>query len=238
MEGGCQSKTVYGHDPADMALRWVNDGATQIHVVDIDGARLGTSNNFESICKIAVETQVPLQVGGGIRDEGQIEKYLNAGIQRLVLGTRALREPEWAIDMAEKYPNVILLGLDSRVGMLATDGWLETTAIKLIKFAEDMTPYPFAGIVFTDIDKDGMLAGPNFIAKQQLLETVDVPVIASGGVTSADDIKQLATIGLSGCVIGRALYEGKLTFQDAIKAASSQSCSPVVNRQEPGVSAT
>jgi len=238
MEGGCPTETVYGHDPADMALRWVSDGATQIHVVDIDGARRGTSDNFESICQIAVETQVPLQVGGGIRDEKRIEKYLNAGIERLVLGTRALREPEWAIEMAEKYPNVILLGLDSRAGMLATDGWLETTNISLKEFAEEMKSHPFAGIIFTDIEKDGMLAGPNFIAKQQLLETVDVPVIASGGVATVDDIQHLASLGLDGCIIGRALYEGRLTFQDALVAASSGFGSHGSNRPEPGVSTT
>ena len=238
MEGGCQTETVYGHDPADMALRWVSDGATQIHVIDIDGARKGTSENFEAICKIAVQTQVPLQVGGGIRDEQRIKKYLNAGIQRLVLGTRALREPEWAIEMADKYPNVILLALDSRSGKLTTDGWMETTDISLLEFAQEMTTHPFAGIIFTDVHKDGMLGGPNFDAKQQLLDSVDVPVIASGGVAGGDDVAELASLGLHGCIIGRALYEGRMTFEDALSAATSGVDSRGFNRPEPGVSTT
>ena len=218
-QGDFQRETVYGDSPADMAIRWVNDGAESLHVVDLDGARDGSIGNFESISEIVQQADVPVVLGGGIRDETTIKRYLDVGIDRLVVGTRALNEPQWAIQMANKYPLKIMLGLDARDGMLATDGWLKTTTLSVIDFAHQMASYPIGGIIFTDIAKDGTLEGPNFEAQKQLRDAVSVPIIASGGVANVDDVSKLAALKLDGCVIGRALYEGRLTLTDSFKAA-------------------
>ena len=219
VQGDYQKETVYGDSPADMALRWISDGAECLHIVDLDGARDGSPNNFEAICRIALETNVPLQIGGGIRDELTIKKYIDAGIERLVLGTQAIREPQWAIEMASKYPNRIVLGLDARNGWLVSDGHTETTNISCTEFAHRMAEHPIAGIIFTDIAMSGMLAGPNFEAHKQLRDSVNVPVLAAGGITKIDDVSKLAGLQLHGCIIGRALYEGRLTLADSLTAS-------------------
>jgi phosphoribosylformimino-5-aminoimidazole carboxamide ribotide isomerase len=217
---GDRKVTVYGENPVDMADRWINDGAQCLHVVDLDAARQRETDNFEPICQIAFQTGVPIQVGGGIRDEATIEKYLEVGIKRLVVSTRALKEPDWAIEMAEKYPGSLLLGLDSREGLATSDGWTETTEISVIDYAQQMASHPFAGIIFTDIARDGMLKGPNLDEQKRLQEAVHLPVIASGGIANLDDVTNLAALELGGCVIGRALYEGRLTLADSLRAAA------------------
>lgn len=218
-QGDYQRETVYGDSPADMAIRWVNDGAESLYLVDLDGARDGSIGNFESICEIVQQAQVPMMLGGGIRDETTIKRYLDVGVDRLVVGTRALNEPQWAIQMVNKYPNQIMLGLDARDGFLATDGWLRTTTLSAVDFAQQMANYPIAGIIFTDIAKDGTLEGPNFEAQKQLRDAVSVPIYASGGIANVDDVSRLAALRLNGCVIGRALYEGRLTLADSFKAS-------------------
>ncbi len=218
-QGDYQRETVYGESPADMAIRWVNDGAQGLQVVDLDGARDGTTNNFESIRDLVQQAKVPVLLGGGIRDEATIKRYLDIGIDRLVVGTRALKDPQWAIRMAITYPHQIMLGLDARDGLLASDGWLTTTALAPIAFAQEMANYPIAGVVFTDISKDGTLEGPNYEAQQQMRDAVDVPVIASGGIAKIEDVSRLATLRLDGCVIGRALYEGRLTLAECMESA-------------------
>lgn len=217
-QGDYQRETVYGDSPADMAIRWVNDGAKGLHVVDLDGARDGTTINFEPICEIVRQANVPIVLGGGIRDQATIQQYLDVGIDYLIVGTRALKDPQWAIQMAKKYPHQIILGLDAREGLLASDGWLKTTEHSVVDFAKQMANYPIAGIVFTDIAKDGTLDGPNFEAQKQLRDAVSVPVIASGGIANVEDISKLAAINMDGCVIGRALYEGRLTIADSFEA--------------------
>lgn len=234
-QGDYQKETVYGDSPADMADRWINDGARCLHVVDLDAALQGETDNFESICQIAFQTEVPIQVGGGIRDERTIEKYLEVGITRLVVGTRALKEPQWAIEMAERYPRCLLLGLGSRDGMLASEGWAETTNVPVIEFALQMASYPFAGIIFTDIAKHGMLKGPNLEAQKQLRDAVSIPVIASGGIANADDVTKLTALELHGCIIGRALYEGRLTLAESLRASAQRGSS---SRPEPSSGAT
>ena len=224
-QGNPRKETVYGESPVDMADRWINDGAQGLHVIDLDAARQCESDNFESICQIAFQTDVPIQVGGGIRDEATIEKYLEVGIKRLVIATRALKEPHWAIEMADKYPGHLLLALDARNGKAASDGWAETTNVCAIEFAQQLAAHPFAGIIFTDIDRDGMMKGPDFEAQKQLRNAVGVPVIASGGIANADDVTKLAALDLHGCVIGRALYEGRLTLADSLKASAQRGSS-------------
>lgn len=208
-----QTETVYGENPADMAVRWINDGALGIHVVDLNAA-IGEPGNFEAISKIAEQTDVPIQLGGGIRDELTIKKYLEKGIARLVIGTQAIKDPNWFFEMSEKYPEHILLGLDSCEGLAITGGRLEKTELLVSDFARRMALHPIAGIVFADIAKSGILDGPNFETLKQLRETIDAPVIACGGVATVADASKLATMGISGCVIGRALYEGRVTLAE------------------------
>lgn len=221
MQGDYKQETVYGDSPADMAHRWVSEGATGLHIVDLDGAREGVSQNFDAIAKIAAEVDVPIQVGGGIRDTDVIDQFLSVGVSRLVIGTRALKDPEWAKETIQRYPKQILIGLDSRDGKAATDGWLETSEVSDLEFAAEMAAFPIAGIIYTDITKDGMLSGPNLEALGQMNENVNVPVIASGGVTTVDDISRLSALELAGCIVGRALYEGRLTLSQAIIAGAT-----------------
>lgn len=228
---GDQKVTVYGEHPVDMADRWINDGAKCLHVVDLDAARQHDIDNFESICQIAFQTGVPIQVGGGVRDERTIEQYLEVGIKRLVVGTRALREPRWAIEMAERYPGHLLLGLDSREGFTTSDGCDQKTDVSVIEFAQQMALHPFAGFILTDIARDGMLKGPNFDEQKRLRNAVHLPVIASGGIANLEDVANLAALDLCGCVIGRALYEGRLTLADSLRAAAR--CGPGRRSAEP-----
>ena len=220
-QGDYQRETVYGSSPADMAHRWVSDGASGLHIVDLDGAREGTSQNWEAIAEIARQIDLPIQVGGGIRDVETMDRYHDMGIKRWVIGTRALKDPQWATEMIERYPDQILIGIDALDGYAASDGWLQKTQIAAVDFAKQISRQPIAGIIYTDISKDGMLSGPNLEAMGQMKETVDVPVIASGGVTTVDDIARLAALGLAGCIVGRALYEGHLTLAQSINAAGT-----------------
>lgn len=224
-QGDYDRQTTYGSNPADMALRWVNDGAQALHIVDLDGAKgerteTGHSPNRDAILQILESCDVPCQIGGGIRDESTIVDYLEMGAQRVVIGTRAITDSEWLARVAEDFPQRLTVGIDARDGRVATDGWLKTSDVSAIEFAQQVSQLPIGAIVYTDIAKDGMLAGPNFDAMKEMSQATEVPVIASGGVTSIEDIQKLATMGLSGCIIGRALYEGRLTLPDALCASS------------------
>jgi phosphoribosylformimino-5-aminoimidazole carboxamide ribotide isomerase len=218
-QGDYQQETVFGDDPAAMGRRWVEQGAAWLHLVDLDGARDGSLTNREAIAAILSAVHAPCQMGGGVRDEATIEQLFDLGLTRLIVGTRAIKEPEWFAAMCRKFPGQLILGLDARDGMAATDGWLETSRTPAVELAQRFADFPLAAIVYTDIAKDGMMAGPNLDAMEQMAHAVDVPVIASGGVTVAQDVAHLAQRGLAGCIIGRALYEGGLTLRDALAAA-------------------
>jgi phosphoribosylformimino-5-aminoimidazole carboxamide ribotide isomerase len=218
-QGDYQRETVYGDDPAAMARQWVGQGATCLHLVDLDGARDGISVNFPLVQAIVTAVDVPCELGGGIRDEATIERYLTIGLARLVVGTRALKEPAWFRQMCQRFPRQLALGIDAKGGLVATDGWLETSSTSAIELAQQFAAEPLAAIVYTDISRDGMLQGPNLTAMAEMRAAVELPVIASGGVTNANDVRELTKIGLAGCIIGRALYEGTLTLPDALAAA-------------------
>lgn len=222
VQGDYQQETVYGSNPADMALRFVADGATGLHIVDLDGARDGNNPNQHQIAAICKEVSVPCQLGGGIRNEETIKTYLDLGITRLLVGTKALTDTDWFTGMCRKYPQKLLVAIDARDGRVSTDGWKKTSDTKAVNLARQMSQNPIAGIVYTDIAKDGMLSGPNVDAMEEMVKAVTVPVIASGGVTTVEDISRLAVVGVEGCVIGRALYEGHLTLQDALTAAKTE----------------
>lgn len=218
-QGDFNQETVFGDDPAAMARHWVAEGATALHLVDLDGARDGRPANLASAREILAAVDVPCQLGGGIRDEHTIAELFQLGVARLVVGTKALKQPDWFRAMCRQFPQRLVLGLDARDGRVATDGWLETSDVAAAALAAQFADEPLAAIVMTDIGRDGMLAGPNVAAYRELRAAVDVPIFASGGVARAADIEQLASVPVDGAIIGRALYERSLTLPDALEAA-------------------
>jgi phosphoribosylformimino-5-aminoimidazole carboxamide ribotide isomerase len=219
-QGDYQRETVFGDDPVAMARQWVEQGADCLHLVDLDAARGGDPVNHPAIDAIVKAVDVPCELGGGIRDLASIERFLAAGVERLVVGSRALRDRDWFSQMCGQFPHKLVLGIDARDGRVATDGWLETSDVSAVDLARRYLNEPLAAIIYTDIATDGMLAGPNLPAMAEMLAAVgDVPLVASGGVTSAADVAALAELGVAGCVIGRAFYEGVLRLPDALAAA-------------------
>jgi len=221
LQGDYRRETVFGTDPAAMARRWVAEGAQCLHLVDLDGARDGRSVNRNAIAAIVGAVEIPCELGGGIRDEETIRQMLELGLMRLVIGTQALKEPVWFRDMCRKFPKRLAVGIDARDGRVATDGWLATSEVSATALAREISREPIAAVIYTDIARDGMMAGPNFTAMDEINRAVEVPVVASGGVTTADDVRRLAQLGLTGCILGRTLYEGKLTLAEALAAASA-----------------
>lgn len=221
LQGDYCRETVFGTDPAAMARRWAAEGAQCLHLVDLDGARDGRSVNRDAIAAIVGAVDIPCELGGGIRDEETIRQMLELGLMRLVIGTQALKEPDWFRDMCRKFPGRLAVGIDARDGRVATDGWLATSEVSATALAREISREPIAAVIYTDIARDGMMAGPNFAAMDEMNRAVEVPVVASGGVTTADDVRRLAQLGLTGCIIGRTLYEGKLTLAEALAAASA-----------------
>jgi len=225
-QGDYQRETIYGDDPAEMARRFVGQGATSLHLVDLDGARDGASANLAAIQAIVAAVRIPCELGGGIRDDATIERLLAIGLSRVVVGTRALKEPDWFRAACRRFPGQLALGIDAKGGLVATDGWLETSSTSAIDLAQQFDGEPLAVIIYTDIAKDGMLQGPNLAAMAEMNAAVDCDVIASGGVTTTNDVRKLAEIGMAGCIVGRALYEGTLTLPEAIAAAGEVNASP------------
>jgi phosphoribosylformimino-5-aminoimidazole carboxamide ribotide isomerase len=219
VQGDYRQETVFGTDPAAMARRWVAAGAPCLHLVDLDGARDGRWVNREAVAAITAAVDVPSELGGGIRDESTIRDLLALGLSRLVIGTKALKDPVWLRAMCRQFPDRLAVGIDARNGRVATEGWLDVSDVAATELARAVAEEPIAAIIYTDIAKDGMLGGPNLEAMAEMRQAVRVPVVASGGVTTAEDVRQLACLGLDGCIIGRALYEGTLTLADAIAAA-------------------
>ncbi len=215
-QGDFEQETIFGDDPAVMAARWESEGASRIHLVDLDGARTGQPVNVEAVRRILAQVKVPCQLGGGIRDEATIAAWLESGLERVVVGTQALRDPDWFGRMARAYPGRLMLGLDARDGRVATHGWLEVSSVAALALAQEFDPLPIAGIIYTDIARDGTLEGPNTKAIAALAEAVRTPVIASGGVGRLEDIERLALLPIAGCIVGRALYEGRFSLPSAI----------------------
>jgi phosphoribosylformimino-5-aminoimidazole carboxamide ribotide isomerase len=221
-QGDYNQETVFGSDPSEAARRWVGQGAAYLHLVDLDGAREGRPVNGASIRAIVEAAGVPCQLGGGLRDEGHVAEALAWGVARVILGTRALKDPAWLESLCRRHPGRVALGIDARDGMVATEGWLEVSRKPALDFARQCGEWPLAALVYTDISRDGMMEGPNLNALAEMAGAVPIPVIASGGVTTLDDVRRLAHLGLAGCIIGRALYEGRLDLGKAIAVAGSQ----------------
>jgi phosphoribosylformimino-5-aminoimidazole carboxamide ribotide isomerase len=221
-QGDYSRETVFGADPAVMARRWVDQGAAFLHLVDLDGAKEGRPVNGASVRSIIAAAGVPCQLGGGIRSEADVQEILGWGVSRVILGTRALQDPAWCEMVCRRFPGKVALGIDARNGMVATQGWLETSSCSALDLARRCAEWPLAALVYTDISRDGMLQGPNVEATAEIAGAVSVPVIASGGVTTLEDVSRLAGRGLAGCIVGRALYEGRLDLAAAIKLAEKR----------------
>ncbi len=216
-QGRMDDSTVFSKDPVAMAVHWKSQGAKRLHIVDLDGAFAGVPRNGELIRDmVRAMGDVPVQVGGGIRSQQIIDAYLEAGVQGLILGTKAVEEPTFLQTMARQYPGKIILGLDARGGVVATEGWDKDAGITALEFVQGLAELPLAGIVYTDIDRDGMMQGLNVDATLALAKAASLPVIASGGVTALADLSALKTAFadspelLFGAITGRAIYEGTL----------------------------
>ncbi len=219
IQGQYDRQINYRDDPVEQAREFNSDGALWLHIVDLDGAKLGRPVNTDTISAIVSLGGLNIEVGGGLREEASIRHLLDIGVSRVIIGTKAVSDLEWFSRMAEKFPGRIVLGLDAKGSKVATHGWTQDSPQTLLEFATQAARLPLAAIIYTDIAKDGMMAGPNFERTKAIVETVDLPVIASGGVNSIEDIKKLVEIGPEAVVIGRSLYEGTLKLPDAIKAA-------------------
>ena len=224
-QGRMDSETVFSDDPAAMAKRWEDEGAEFIHIVDLDGAIEKSPQNLGSIRKIINSVDAHIQVGGGIRNERTIRMFLEIGVKRVVMGTEAIRNPKLVKDACKEFPGQIVVGIDARNGWVAIEGWTKTTQIKAVDLAIQFEDSGVAAINFTDIHRDGMQTGPNIEETRRLAEAVNIPVVASGGISSIEDIQNLIpleTVGVVGVIIGRALYSGSLKLKEAIEVLKKQ----------------
>ena len=215
-QGLMEDSTVFSDSPLAMADKWVELGAKRIHLVDLDGAFAGEPANADVINSIAEKyPNVPIQIGGGIRDEKTIQAYIDAGVEYVIIGTRAANEPEFIGEIAQEFGKNLIIGLDAKDGIVAVDGWAKLTEHNVVDLAKRFENDGVQAIIYTDIARDGMMQGVNLDATQHLAEAVDIPIIASGGVTNMDDLIELQKIeasGISGVITGRAIYEGTLDF--------------------------
>lgn len=226
-QGRMEDNTVFSDDPLAMAQRWVDAGARRLHLVDLDGAFAGSPRNRHSIAAICdAFPDLPIQVGGGIRDEETIEQYLEMGISYVIIGTKAVAEPHFIADVCLSFPGHIIVGLDAKEGKVAIDGWSKISNHDVTDLAQRFEQDGVSSIIFTDIARDGMMQGANMAATRELARAVRIPIIASGGMTDMDDIDRLidaAEDGVAGAIIGRALYEGGIDLGIA-QARVDQRC--------------
>jgi phosphoribosylformimino-5-aminoimidazole carboxamide ribotide isomerase len=224
LRGDMEKATAFNTDPADQAARFAAMGFDRLHVVDLNGAFAGGSANGDAVRAILAATGVPVQLGGGIRTQGQIEAWLEAGLSRVILGTAALRDPDLVVAAARACPGQIVVGIDARDGKVAVEGWAETSEMKAIELAQRFEGCGVAALVVTDIARDGMKTGVNVDFTAEMADAVSIPVIASGGVASVDDIRQLRAASgqhaIAGSILGRALYDGDIGPEEALKASS------------------
>ncbi len=219
LQGDYERETVFGDDPVALIQRFVSEGAEQVHVVDLDGAKEGSPVQLKTIEDMVRSCAVPIQIGGGIRSLDTVRAYIDVGVQRLVVGSVAIEQPELFESMFKTFPEKIVLGLDARDGCVATRGWIETSHLTSVEVAQKYAQAPLAAIVYTDIAKDGMMEGPNLISLREIVMAISLPIIASGGIAREADIEAVVESGAAGCIVGRALYEGAFTIAQARKAA-------------------
>lgn len=218
IQGEYHRQITYEDDPIKQAGIFRDAGALWLHVVDLDGARMGRSVNFEVIKAITSTYDMDVEVGGGIRDEATIRQMIGAGATRLIIGTAAVNNFDWFSEMANTFVNKLAFGLDARGSKVAIAGWTQEMPQRLWDFAAQAANLPLSAIIYTDISKDGMMAGPNFDRTKALVDAVNIPVIAAGGVARVEDVVRLKELGVAGAIIGRALYEGTIDLREAIRA--------------------
>ena len=220
-QGDYDRASVFNNNPVEVARQWAGEGATRLHVVDLDGAKEGKSVNLSVIEAITKAIAIPVQVGGGLRDRSGVVKLLEAGVRRAILGTVAVENPQLVGELCREFPQQIVVGIDARDGMVATRGWLETSEVAATDLARRMAEQGAAAIIYTDIHRDGTLSGPNMDALRELAESIDIPTIASGGVSSLTDLLSLLSleaIGVTGVIVGRAIYTGDVSLKEAVRA--------------------
>ena len=235
-QGRMDDDTVFSEDPVAVADHWVKQGARRLHLVDLNGAFAGEPVNGEIVNAIArAHPGLPIQIGGGIRSAETIQAYLDAGVQWVIIGTKAVKEPQFVRDMCKQFPGHVIVGLDAKDGKVATDGWAEVTDIDVVDLARQFEHDGVVAIVYTDISRDGMLQGVNVEATERLAEAISIPVIATGGITDMEDVRRLCgarTVGITGAITGRAIYEGTLDF------AQGQALADELQSRGPGMSGT
>lgn len=220
-QGDYARSQVFNDNPADVARQWVEQGARWLHIVDLDGAKTGKVVNLQAIEELLQAVPVPIQVGGGLRDRTSVAQLLDLGVQRVILGTIAVEQPQLVAELCQEFPGQIVVGIDARNGRVATRGWLETSEVLATQLAQQMQQLGAAAIIYTDIHRDGTLQGPNLEALRELAAVVSIPVIASGGVSSVTDLLSLLALeplGVTGVIVGRALYTGDISLKEALQA--------------------
>jgi phosphoribosylformimino-5-aminoimidazole carboxamide ribotide isomerase len=218
-QGRLGTESIYSDDPVAVAQRWESEGAELIHVVDLDGAFSGAPKNHDQIQKIARSVKIPIQAAGGIRTIEDIERYTQQGVRRIVLGTKVIADRSFLETACRSYSGRISVGLDARDGMILVQGWTQPTGESVIDFAHKLNGLRILSIIYTDVQKDGMLKGPNLDAVRELAHAVEIPIIASGGVSSLEDIRSLCELessGVAGIIIGKALYTGAVKLREAL----------------------
>ncbi|WKZ32447.1 MAG: 1-(5-phosphoribosyl)-5-[(5-phosphoribosylamino)methylideneamino]imidazole-4-carboxamide isomerase [Thermodesulfobacteriota bacterium] len=221
-QGRMEDETVYSDEPWEVAKRWESLGASVIHLVDLDGAVEGNARNLPVIKKIISNIKIPVQIGGGIRDVKTAETYVSIpGVKRIIIGTAAYENPALVHTLTRKYPGRVAVGIDAKNGKVAIKGWVTVTDERASEFAKKLEGAGVACIIYTDISRDGMLAGPNVEATREMAESVNIPVVASGGISAIADIESYRGVPLEGMIIGKALYSGAIDLGEAIKAAGN-----------------
>lgn len=220
-QGDYSQSEVFGEDPIAMAQTWVDQGASWLHLVDLDGAKTGEPINLPVIAKILEQISIPVQVGGGLRTAERVKELLELGVRRVILGTIAIEQPDLVTQLCEQYPQQIVVGIDAREGKVATRGWLETSEVAAVALGQQMAIAGAAAIIYTDIQRDGTLQGPNLPMLREMAEAVSIPIIASGGIGSLTDLLSLLGLehqGVTGVIVGKALYSGNVSLREAIRA--------------------
>ena len=221
-KGDYDTAKTYSTSPVTVAKGFSDIGAARLHLVDLDGAKMGATTNYSVIEEIVKSTSAFVEIGGGVRDEERIERYLSAGVKRVILGTAAIKNPEFRRSAVKKYGEAIAVGVDVKNGFAATDGWLETSELSGIEFVKRLRDEGVSTVIYTDISRDGMLSGSNLEAYESLSKIEGINIIASGGVTTVDEVKALREMNLHGAILGKALYENRISLAEALAVARGE----------------
>ncbi|MFC2001871.1 1-(5-phosphoribosyl)-5-[(5-phosphoribosylamino)methylideneamino]imidazole-4-carboxamide isomerase [Chloroflexota bacterium] len=219
-QGDYNKETVFSDDPLEVALKWQSVGAPRLHIVDLDGAATGELRNLDIIKEIASAVLIPTQLGGGIRDLETVEELLKAGVERVILGTAAVDDPGLVKEACRKFRESIIIGIDAREGYVAIQGWLRETEMEAIELAKSMVQLGVRRFIYTDISRDGTLTEPNFAAITEMIDTIRLPIIAAGGISSINHLMMLKKLGAEGAIVGKALYTGDINLKQALAAIS------------------